>query len=62
VGMSSVAALEKTKTLFSGNNTQEIQLLSANYPDIFTSTFNSRISKYSHPFYWAGFVLVSSGT
>ncbi len=62
VGMTSVVALEKTKTLFSGKNTQEIQLLSANYPDIFTSAFNSRISKYSHPFYWAGFVLVSSGT
>jgi CHAT domain-containing protein len=61
-GLNSIAALEKTKTLFSGKNTQEIQVLSAKYPDIFTAAFNSKISKYSHPFYWAGFVLVSSGT
>ena len=61
-GLTSVAALEKTKTLFSGKNTQEIQILSNKYPDIFTPTFNSKLIKYSHPFHWAGFVLVSSGT
>lgn len=61
-GFSSSAALEKTKSIFSGKNPQEIQLLSTKYPDIFTVAFNSRISRYSHPFYWAGFVLVSSGT
>jgi CHAT domain-containing protein len=61
-GLTSSAALEKTKSLLGGKNPQEIQVLSAKYPDIFTATFNSRISKYSHPFYWAGFVLVSSGT
>ncbi len=61
-GLSSTAALEKTKTLFSGRNIKEIQLLSSKYPDIFTPSLNSKIAKYSHPFYWAGFVLVSSGT
>lgn len=61
-GFSTAVALERAKALFSGKNNQEIQLLSAKYPDIFTPTFNARIAKYSHPFYWAGFVLVSSGT
>lgn len=61
-GLSSSAALEKTKALFYEKNSQEIQLLSSKYPDIFTPVFNARIAKYSHPFYWAGFVLVSSGT
>jgi CHAT domain-containing protein len=61
-GLTSVAALEMTKTLFSGKNTQEIQILSNKYPDIFTPAFNSKLIKYSHPFHWAGFVLVSSGT
>ena len=61
-GFSTAVALERAKALFSGKNNQEIQLLSTKYPDIFTPTFNTRIAKYSHPFYWAGFVLVSSGT
>jgi CHAT domain-containing protein len=55
-------ALERAKLLFSGKNTKEIQLLSSKYPDIFSPAFITKISKYSHPFYWAGFVLVSSGT
>jgi len=61
-GLTSSAALEKAKSLFSRKNPQELQILSTKYPDIFTTAFTSRISKYSHPFYWAGFVLVSSGT
>ncbi len=61
-GLKSSIALEKTKLLFAGKNPSEIQALSSKYPDIFTTSFNSKISKYSHPFYWAGFVLVSSGT
>lgn len=61
-GLSSAVALERTKLLFSGKNTQEIQALSTKYPDIFTPAFIAKIGKYSHPFYWAGFVLVSSGT
>ena len=61
-GLSSSAALQKAKKVFSSMNPQEIQQLSSKYPDIFTVAFNSRLSRYSHPFYWAGFVLVSSGT
>ena len=61
-GLSSSAALQKAKKVFSSINNQEIQQLSSKYPDIFTVAFNSRLSRYRHPFYWAGFVLVSSGT
>ena len=61
-GLTASAALERAKALFSGKNSQEIQILSNKYADIFTPAFNARIAKYSHPFYWAGFVLVSSGT
>jgi CHAT domain-containing protein len=61
-GLGTQMALERAKLLFSGKNTKEIQLLSSKYPDIFSPAFITKISKYSHPFYWAGFVLVSSGT
>lgn len=61
-GLSTSLALERTKLLFGGKNSVEIQLLSSKYPDIFTSAFIAKIGKYSHPFHWAGFVLVSSGT
>ena len=58
-GLSSPQALEATKRLFMTADPVQSKYLAKKYPDLFSARFLSAVRQYSHPYYWAGFILTS---